>query len=715
VKREKLIVDYSRFTRFIVTSFLSPHPLVCLMPGSEPDQNLRFPTGEFIAVSSSVVTKKNRRRRSDPASDVSPPADDSNAVPPASWLDGGIAVVDAHGRIISINDALAKWLDLPPGESTGRLLPELLGKRHADWGSELQHLLATDAPFDRVELRTKKKDISEHIVVEVCTHGDARFIRIESEIPPARDLENLFPENSWSSVAIHSAFQRMLRAEAQLENLLHRWPGIIFSQRPDFSFAFISPRVEELTGVPAPEWSRHSKYFWQVVHEADAKPLMARLREAARSSAELTGTFRIRHIKTGRVSYLWEHRQPVRSSNGLLLGYEGIWLDISRQTIAERRLLNLSWKESLGTLTMGLAHDFCNIMTGIVSLSEVFEAELGENESLRDGLSMIKTTAIEAGQLTHRIRQLHHGTPGEKNYHDLNEIVSGLAAVLQKVLPRRVRVRTELEKTQLPVYLDEVEARQVIINLALNAADAMPSGGDLIFRTARHELAPAATENLHGALPKTPMVSLSIQDTGTGIPPSLISSIFDPFFTTKPLGKGSGLGLYNARLFVEKHHAAISVESREKVGTTFHLWLAQANFTEAETLQKADQLARHTLLLVGPAEDVLNRIADQLRENGYYVATATNEADALEKLHSPSFQFTGLLVICSRPNERLPLVDCVLTEQLPLKTFCLVNGNQDELETTFLQKVDAVLPFGAPTPELLARLKSILGAPPNSN
>jgi len=626
-----------------------------------------------------------------------------------------MAVVDADGSIVSMNDSLANWLGTAPGELTGLPLADVIGKQRPEWRDEIQDLLARPAAFDRVELIARGKDFTERLGVELCAHGDVRFLRLESGVPPARELENLFPENSWSSVAIHSAFQRMLRAEAQLDNLLHRWPGIVFSQRPDFSFAFVSSRIEELTGVPAPEWRRHSKYFWQVIHEADTKPLMARLREAARSAADLTGTFRIRHVKTGRVSYLWEHRQPVRSSNGLLLGYEGIWLDISRQTIAERRLLNLSWKENLGTLTMGLAHDFCNIMTGIVALSETFESELGENTSLRDSLTMIRSTAIEAGQLTQRIRQLHQGTPGEKNYHDLNEVVSGMAAVLQKVLPRRVRVKTELEKGQLPVYLDDVELRQVIVNLALNAADAMPNGGHLTFRTARHEQ-PLAASNVHGAMPKSPLVCLSVHDTGTGIPPSFVNSIFDPFFTTKPLGKGSGLGLYNARLFVEKSGAAISLESGEKTGTTFHLWVAQANFTEAETAQKAEQLTRHTLLLAGPVKATLDRIADQLREHGYYVVTAASEAEALENIHSPNFQFTGLLLVCDGGfNERIPLFERILTERLPVKTFCLVNCNQDEVETDFLQKADAVLPFGTPMPDLLARLKDVLGAPPGSN
>src|SRR5205085_5798136 len=294
-----------------------------------------------------------------------------------------------------------------------------------------------------------------------------------------------------------------------------------------------------------------------VVHEADAEALAARLRLEKESPNGLTSTYRVRHVQTGRVTHLWEHRRWIRTANGLLLGFEGIWLDITRQTIAERRLLSMAWRENLGILTMGLAHDFCNVLTGIVGLSETFEANAQVDASVLSGLGLIRETAMQASQLAHRIRQLHQGMPGERSYQDLNESIRSLIDLLQKVLPRRVRVSMELAPGQLPLYVDAVELQQVIINLALNASDAMPDGGEVIFRTTRHQQLPAAYD-LQGAGPRAPVLSLAVQDTGTGIPTRFLGSIFDPFFTTKPLGKGSGLGLYNTKLFVEKHRAAIS-------------------------------------------------------------------------------------------------------------------------------------------------------------
>ncbi len=633
-------------------------------------------------------------------------------LPVETWLGSGTAVLEADGRVVAANDALGAWLGSSPATLKGQALAKLLGQRCPEWEQAFQTFISRDQGFDRLELSGNNGSGPERLSVELCVHGSARYVHFESVMPPVPELEELFPESCWGRVISHRAFQRMLRSETQLDNLMNRWPGIIFSQRPDFSFVFISPKIEEITGVSASEFRRQSKYFWEVVHEADAEALAARLRSEQESSAGMTTTYRIRHIHTGRVTYLWEHRRTIRTGNGLILGFEGIWLDITRQTIAERRLLNMSWRENLGILTMGLAHDFCNIMTGIVGLSETFEADQNVDSSVRSGLGLIRSTAMQASQLAHRIRQLHQGLPGEKSYHDLNESISSLVDLLQKVLPRRVSVLTDLASGQLPLYVDPVELQQVIVNLALNAADAMPDGGQLTFRTGRHEQLPT-THNLQGIRPRPPVISLTVQDTGTGIPARFLNSIFDPFFTTKPLGKGSGLGLYNTRLFVEKHAAAISVETKEGSGSTFQLWFGQADFTEAQQVPVPGRPGRHTLLVAGPAGERLDHMVEMLRANGYYVVPATGEASALEALHAPHFQFTGLVLLCdSLRSEELSLCQRIRAHKLPLKTvLSLLSGNQDELAETLRQSVDAVVPFDVAPQDFLNRLKVVLNEP----
>jgi PAS domain S-box-containing protein len=643
-----------------------------------------------------------------------PPTTTSPSLPPdEAWLSSGTAVLDANGAVITANEALANWLGTSQGGLKGQVLAKLMGGRHPAWEPDLENFIKRAEGFDRLELAGNNGTGPERLIVELCVHDGARFLHLDSVIPMVPEMEELFPQSSWGRVISDRAFQRLLRCETQLDNLMHRWPGIIFSQRPDFSFVFVSPKIEGLTGIPASEFRRQSKCFWEIVHEADVEALAARIHSEQEASSDMTSTYRIRHAQTGRVTYLWEHRRTTRASNGLVLGFEGIWLDITRQTIAERRLLNMSWRENLGILTMGLAHDFCNIMTGIVGLSETMGANVEVDSAVRSGLGLIRETAMQASQLAHRIRQLHQGLPGEKNYQDLNESIRSLIELLQKVLPRRVRILADLSPVQLPIYVDSVELQQVIINLALNASDAMPDGGQLTFLTARQEQAPAA-HNLQGIRPRAPVISLSVKDSGTGIPPRFLGSIFDPFFTTKPMGKGSGLGLYNARLFVEKHGAAISVETQEGAGSTFHLWFAEADFTEAQDARVVLPPKRHTLLVAGPAGERLDHTVAMLRQNGYYVVPVSGEAAALEALHAPHYQFSGLVVLCSDSKaEELGLCQRVRAHKLPLKTvLSVVSGNEDELFESLLQNFDSVVPFDAAPQEFLNRLKNVLSPPP---
>jgi PAS domain S-box-containing protein len=388
-------------------------------------------------------------------------------------------------------------------------------------------------------------------------------------------------------------FVRLLRAESQLHALTERWPGVIFSQRADFTFRFASPRIEELTGVSIEDWKTKPHLFWHVIHEGDVEELRHHLGSAKEATQPLTLTYRIRNTQTGRVAYVMEHRQPSVSRGGLVLGYECVWLDVTRQTLAEKRLSSAAWKETLSVLTMGLAHDFGNVMAGIHALSESFLEQVGRDHEFNEGLTLIKRNAHQAIQLVHRIINLHQGKTGESNYHNLNEITTELADLVRKIVPRRVEFSIELCPQALPVYLDAEELRQVLINLVLNAIDAMPISqpARLLLRTSHHPTVPSLP-HLQGIVPRAPAACISVQDTGAGIKVRHQASIFDPFFTTKPANKGSGLGLYNARLFVERHDGGISVETQEGAGTTFHLWLPEADFSEIDPVNGCRNLER---------------------------------------------------------------------------------------------------------------------------
>jgi signal transduction histidine kinase len=630
---------------------------------------------------------------------------------PRSWLEGGIATLDDAGRMLEVNEPLGSWLEKTPGSLVGQSFWDTLGEISPDWKGAMAPVRESTAPFTRLNLKLSAPHPhpAQWFTLEAARAPGHQFVRLSSTLPPLSELEEaIWDEHLHNDAARREMFVRLLRAEARLEGLTRRWPCVIFSQRPDFSLQFASPNIKELTGIDAAEWPGKPGRFWDLVHESDAAELQHQFKRAVLTSSAVTNTYRIRHAGTGRVAYILEHRQPAISQNGLLLGYEVVWLDVTRQTIAEKRLSTAAWKETLAVLTLGMAHDFTNIIAGIHSLSESYLSGLLPEHPFHEGLSLIKKSSLQASQLVQRMINLHLGQTGERNYHSLNDIVNDLVELVTKILPRRIQVVTELAVERLPVYLDVVEFRQVVINLMLNAADAMPQGGRLTLRTSRHEALPEL-ENKKGVAPRLPCVCLMIQDTGCGIKQRHLTSVFDPFFTTK--AKGSGLGLYNARIAIEKHQGLISVDSTEGVGTAFRLWLPEADFEESARVQeeaRRTRLARRSLLLLGQGGEMIEKTAELLRSHNYYIVVAAAADSVGDLLQSSDYQFAGVLLL-AEPNDAAlnTLLSEVRQEKKELKIVLKLAGcNQDDLDAQLLNNIDLLLNPDLSEADMLLKLKS---------
>ena len=624
-----------------------------------------------------------------------------------------MAILDAAGLVVEVNDPLANWLEKKSPALVGRSFWEMLGALSSQWQEQLAEISKATAPFARLTLKfvPLESQSSQWFILETARHSGICVARLNSTLPPLSELEEaIWDEHLGNDSARRDMFMRLLRAESQLDRLTRRWPCVIFTQRPDFSLQFVSPNIEELTGISATDWSNQPRRFWELVHEMDAAELQQQFKRAVQTGTDITSTYRIRHALTGRVTYVLEHRQPAVSQNGLLLGYEVAWLDVTRQTIAEKRLSTAAWKETLAVLTLGMAHDFRNIMAGIHSLSESFLSQVNEQHPFEEGLSLIKKSSLQASQLVQRMINLHIGQTGERCYHDLNEFARDLLELVSKILPRRIRVSTELVAETLPVYVDLVELRQVVINLLLNAADAMPQGGSLTLRTSRHEQTPHL-ENLKGTPPRPPCVCLTIQDTGCGIKERHLASIFDPFFTTK--SKGSGLGLYNAAIAVEKHQGAISVQSQEGVGTSFHIWLPQADFSES-SVEGTEPLARPTprrsLLLLGQTGEMLDKTAEFLRSHNYHIVVAMAAESLPELLQSTDYQFSGVMLL-AEPNDPSigAMIAGVRQQKQDMKIALRLAGcSQDDVNTQVLASADLLLNNDLSETDLLVKLEDLL-------
>ncbi len=511
-----------------------------------------------------------------------PPTGGPNATPDAGvWLDGAWAVLDSTGRIGAANDILAGWFDSEVTNLVGDDFWRRLAGRCPGQDAALAALRAAPGPFREGLFHSLQPGGQRsHLRLEIVEGERGCCVRLESVLPAGPELEERdADELPAAAAARRQLWVRLVRAEAQLKLLTEQWPGVIFSQRADFTYRFVSPQIEELTGLAPTEWGRRPELFWQVVHEADVAVLREHLAAARERREPVVLTYRIRHARTGRIRYVLEHRRLSLSPGGLVLGSEGVWLDVTRQTLAERRLSSAAWKESLSTLTMGLAHDFGNVMAGIHALVESCLDQAGVAPELAGDLQMVKANSREASQLVHQIIDLHQSRLGELYYHDLNELVAHLAGLARKIIPRRMRFAFERCPQPLPVHVDAVEFRQVMLGLVLNAVEAMAPDGRLVLRTTSFVATPPAARQW-GGLARWPGAGLTIADDGGGIAPENLARLGEPFFTTKPGGGGFGLGLYNARVYVERHGGQISVETKPGAGSAFTLVFPEADFAE---------------------------------------------------------------------------------------------------------------------------------------
>ena len=636
----------------------------------------------------------------------------SDAPHRSDWLDGGLALLDSAHCVVHANGALLNWLGIRPEEALGAPLDSLLQRCCLGIEGVLRRAWSETSPCAEYHFQLLPPSQSQWFRLETARNRDGWFVRLSSTLPPLRDLVEDGGGGNQDPEKQHLRL-RLLRAESQLEKLIQRWPGVLFSQRADFSFHYVNSKIEQLTGVPPDAWRNQPRLFWDAIHEADVEEFKRQCEQATKSPAGITTTYRLRHAVTGKVSYILEHRQAAVTKSGAVLGYDGFWLDITRQTIAEKRLSTTAWKETLALLTMGLAHDFSNLMSGILSLTELILSQTSAEDKQLPSLNLIKQSSLQASQLVQRIVSLHRSQTGARQYHDFNQAVSELIELVSKILPRRIRIQTELPPGQLAVYMDVVEFRQTILNLALNAADAMPNRGVLVFRLTAHTTAQELA-HFQGRFPRLPCVCLTVQDNGSGIAARHLPHLFDPFFTTKPIAKGSGLGLYNARSFVEEHGGAISVESTEGAGATFHLWLPQADFTEAERMTDQQSKRRRSLLLIGQPGFSTDSITEFLRTNNFYII-ATHTADrALELLASEENTLDGVMVLAEPDDGVLLNLIPELRDRCHTKRIVLqiIGGNADQVENRILAKADLVLASDAEETTFLKRLDNLFASEP---
>jgi nitrogen-specific signal transduction histidine kinase/CheY-like chemotaxis protein len=309
-----------------------------------------------------------------------------------------------------------------------------------------------------------------------------------------------------------------------------------------------------------------------------------------------------------------------------------VFHDVGEQRRLEDMLRQSQKMDAMGQLAGGVAHDFNNMLAGILGFAELLAARLaGHDEEERLAKRIVRTADRAAGLTRQLLAFSRKGRLVSRNM-DLHRVLEDTIGILRRTIDPRIEISTDLAAEHTVVTGDSALVENALLNLSLNARDAMPEGGRLSLATRNQDIAPSDPLLVNFNIPAGSYLRISITDTGVGMPPEVLAKLFMPFFTTKERGKGTGLGLAAVYGIARDHHGAVTAESTPGQGSTFHLYLPLANEqTAVETgLFQRPRLGSGCVLVIDDEPAVRDMVTVVLQDLGYEVLQAVDGPTGLD-------------------------------------------------------------------------------------
>ena len=418
--------------------------------------------------------------------------------------------------------------------------------------------------------------------------------------------------------------------------------------------------------------------------------------------------------KDGRTLHLQCRWTLLRDRAGNPASILAINTDITEKKIIEAQFLRAQRMESIGTLAGGIAHDLNNVLTPILMGMDLLKMKTADPGAL-GVISMIEDSARRGAEMIGQLLSFARGLDGQRHVIQPVEIIQEVTRILKDTLPRNITLNIQGTECKASILGDATQLHQVIINLCVNARDAMPSGGELTISVGESKTAaPGQLEPAEGK-----WVCISITDTGTGISSSDLERIFEPFFTTKEVGKGTGLGLATVQAIIRSHGGNVEVSSEPGTGTTFKIWLPVTQSANAapdnETADPELALPRgngETILVVDDENSVRSLTRQTLQAFGYQVLTATDGADAIRVYSQNAGEIAVVLTDMMMPVMDGPTAVLALRAINPdIKVIAATGMAQDD-KLTLMQTagVTHFLPKPYPAAALLKLLRELIRA-----
>lgn len=625
----------------------------------------------------------------------------------------GLCMFDRDGRIIRVNRTYAGLLWRREADLIGESLETFV---HPEDVAAHRTLLTRDSvgqPQDRAEVRYVRKD-GQVLWVEVTARSitipevaQPVILTIVQDVTVQRQAEAVLRQTNENlehrvrerTAELDLAYQRLQAHVAETERAEHaaRASEERFRQLAAYvqdvfwltdagkqQMLYVSPAFERIWGRTCESLYESPQDWVKAIHPQDR----ARVRKAA-SSKRITGEYdeKYRIVRPdGSIRWIRDRAFPIRGETGEVERVAGLAEDVTEYQQLEQQVRQAAKMEALGRLAGGVAHDFNNLLTVIRGYCSFLLQAAPVDSVQHKQVEEIQHAADRGASLSQQLLLFSRGQAVKPKIVDLNVLVQKLLEMLKRVVGEDVHVQTDLGADLWAVHLDPGQLEQVIVNLVVNARDAMPEGGHVFIET-RNLSATAASDE--------PVVRLSVRDTGIGMDEATKARMFEPFFTTKKPGKGTGLGLAMVHGVVTKCDGKITVDSAPGQGTTFNIDFpkheAQAP-AEKESTTKPPPSGSETILLVEDAATVRQLLREVLRSAGYFIVEAADGVEALEQLanHKGTIHLVISDVVMPRMNGRQLMEEVRRTR--PETLFLFMSGYMSDkvgrqgLDAPFIQK-----------------------------
>jgi two-component system cell cycle sensor histidine kinase/response regulator CckA len=434
----------------------------------------------------------------------------------------------------------------------------------------------------------------------------------------------------YQQVQIHRIRRRLLEREEMFKLISENAVDMIAVVDADGRRIYNSPSYERILGYTA-DYLEDSSPLEQI-HPDDLPLVLKAAKEAQNTGVGRRIEYRMRR-QDGEWLFLESTASAVRNADGAVEKLVIVNRDISERRQLEEQLRQSQKMDAIGRLSGGVAHDFNNLLGVIIGYTEVLQDHIKEGDSLRVCVDQVLEAGKRAASLTRQLLAFSRQQVLEPKVLILNAVVSDMEKMLRRMIGEDVELTTKLDPQLGKVRADQGQIEQVIMNLAVNARDAMPEGGKLSIETSNTEMDEAFVK--HYAYPVQPgaYILLTVSDTGTGMDNATRQRIFEPFFTTKEKGKGTGLGLSMVYGVVKQSGGYIDVDSIVGKGTTFNIYLPRINQNENVDIAQINSPAvlqgKETILLVEDEKNLRTLTRNLLELYGYSVLDAENGSDAL--------------------------------------------------------------------------------------